>query len=198
MTTDGGKSGRRQSRDVRSSTILIADDERLTRDRIASGFRAAGWVVTVATSYKEALVTAARMPPAHAIVEQRFADGSGLDLIHRLSAIRPGLLAVVLTRYPSVAAAVQAMRLGFRDYLPKPLDWERLAPLFDLPPANPPARGANDTGSDASEPPSLARAEWEHIQATLFACGGNISAAARRLHLHRRSLQRKLQRNAPR
>jgi two-component system response regulator RegA len=137
------------------------------------------------------------MPPAHAIVEQRFADGSGLDLIERLSAMSPGLSAVVVTRYPSVAAAVQAMRLGFRDYLPKPLDWERLGHLFDLPSTDLRSRGSSDTGSDADERPSLARAEWEHIQATLFACGGNISAAARRLHLHRRSLQRKLQRNAP-
>jgi two-component system response regulator RegA len=178
------------------STVLIVDDDGVTRESLAGWFRTAGWQVRTATGCKEALEQALAGMPDHAIIEQRLADGSGLDLLCSLSAIRPGLSSIVLTRYPSVAAAVHAIRLGFRDYLPKPVAWERLSRLFGLPVPTFALPCQNDVSSDAS--PSLARIEWEHIEATMLACQGNISAAARRLRIHRRSLQRKLQRGAPR
>jgi two-component system response regulator RegA len=150
--------------------------------------------VRVASHCAEALGLAAAVLPEQAIVEQRLVDGSGLELLQRLRAISPSVSGVVLTRYPSIAAAVHAIRLGFRDYLPKPVDWGRLAGLYGVQPPPGARAPANDVDGDAC---TLARLEWEHIQAVLFDCQGNVSAAARVLGVHRRSLQRKLRRIAP-
>jgi two-component system response regulator RegA len=175
-------------------TVLIVDDDQPSRDAVAAWFREAGWHVRLTCRCADAVPAATLEPPDHLIVEQRLADGSGLDLLHRLRRVSPRLDAVVLTRYPSIAGAVHAIRLGFRDYLSKPIDWTHLARLFNLRPPGQVSEPANDTQQDAC---TLARIEWEHIQAVLFTCRGNISAAARRLGVHRRSLQRKLRRFAP-
>jgi two-component system response regulator RegA len=175
-------------------TVLIVDDDRAVREALARWFEASHWEVRAAARCAEALGLAAATLPEHAIVEQRLVDGSGLELLQRLRAISPAVSGVVLTRYPSIAAAVHAIRLGFRDYLPKPVDWGRLASLYGLRPPAGTRAPANDVDGDGC---TLARLEWEHIQAVLFDCGGNVSAAARVLGVHRRSLQRKLRRIAP-
>jgi two-component system response regulator RegA len=177
-------------------TILIVDDDSAARDLLARWFQGAGWQVRLADTCAVALGIAAVATPEQGIVEQRLPDGSGIDLLPRLRALSPGMTGVVLTRYPSIAAAVRAIRIGFRDYLAKPVDWVHLAALFGISPPSAPLRApANDTA--AEEARSLARMEWEHIQSVLFNCGGNVSAAARLLRVHRRSLQRKLRRIAP-
>lgn len=183
-----------------SPRVLIVDDDRLSRDRVAGWFRCAGWNVQVATTCAEALGIAAVALPGCGIVEQRLADGSGLDLFPRLRALSPDLDCVVFTRYPSIAGAVHAIRLGFRDYLAKPATREVVSALFGIAPSPPIAAAvppANDTAEEIPECQSLARVEWEHIQSVLFACCGNVSQAARLLGVHRRSLQRKLRRIAP-
>jgi two-component system response regulator RegA len=179
-------------------TVLIVDDDATARDGLAGWFRGAGWDARIATTCAEALGVAAVAMPDQSIIEARLADGSGLDLFPRLRAIRPGLSGVVLTRYPSIAGAVHAIRIGFRDYLAKPIDWVHMASLFELtpPPNTRSSSPANDTAIDP-ESYTLARVEWEHIQSVLFSCCGNISEAARVLGVHRRSLQRKLRRIAP-
>jgi two-component system response regulator RegA len=179
--------------------VLVVDDDVASRDLLASWFRSAGWGVRVAGTCAEALGIAAVALPDRSIIEQRLSDGSGLELFPRLQALRPGLSGVVLTRYPSIAAAVHAIRIGFRDYLAKPADWVHMASLFGITPPESPRRPspANDTLADGPESYTLARVEWEHIQAVLFSCCGNISEAARVLGVHRRSLQRKLRRIAP-
>jgi two-component system response regulator RegA len=114
---------------------------------------------------------------------------SGLEVVRELCAIDPTTKIVVLTGYGSIATAVEAMRRGATSYLPKPADADEiLVALADTPP--------QVTGGDFPAP-SLARAEWEHIQRVLADCGGNISEAARRLGLHRRSLQLKLRKYPP-
>jgi len=138
--------------------------------------------------------------PDYLIVEQKVCDGSGFDLLLRLKALNPAVKAIVLTRYPSIAAAVHAIRLGFQDYLAKPIEPRRVAALLGA--GATPAIGtnevvANDVFDADDEPASLARVEWEHIHAVLLDCRGNISEAARVLGLHRRSLQRKLRRLGP-
>src|SRR5262245_29119158 len=115
-----------------TSAILIVDDDVPTRESVVRWFHTARWRVTSAGGCAQAIEAAVVSAPTHAIVEQLLPDGSGLELLRRLRAIHPGISGVVLTRYPSVAAAVHAMRLGFRDYLPKPVDWRYLAGLFDL------------------------------------------------------------------
>lgn len=132
-------------------------------------------------------------PPAVLVAEQRFADGTAFDLLARVRETNPGLVAVVLTRSPSIAAAVHSIRVGFQDYLAKPTDPRRLEALF----GGSPAPAANDVTDLQDEPASLARVEWEHIHTVLLDCRGNISEAARVLGLHRRSLQRKLRRSRP-
>ena len=137
--------------------------------------------------------------PECLIVEQRLPDGSGFDLLPRIKALNPGVVGIVLTRTPAIAAAVHAIRSGFRDYLAKPIEARRLGAMLGIAGATQGATSAaNDVlGFEEEDSASLARVEWEHIHAVLLDCGGNISEAARVLGLHRRSLQRKLRRNSP-
>jgi two-component system response regulator RegA len=135
--------------------------------------------------------------PEYLIVEQRLPDGSGFDLLPRIRALNPSVVGVVLTRTPAIAAAVHAIRTGFRDYLAKPMEARRVGILLGLAAPGPGVSAANDVAFEEEESASLARVEWEHIHAVLIDCGGNISEAARVLGLHRRSLQRKLRRNSP-
>jgi two-component system response regulator RegA len=174
--------------------ILIVDDDLCAREALAQWFRGVGWMVNTVERCAQALCVAGAGAPDHLIVEQRLCDGSGPDLFLRLRALNPELSGVVVTRYPSIAGAVQAIRMGFRDYLAKPIDWRRMSDLFEMKVVGASDLPANDAG-EAS--PSLARVEWEHIHSVLLECRGNISAAARVLGLHRRSLQRKLRRVSP-
>jgi two-component system response regulator RegA len=180
--------------------MLIVDDDSAARESLAQWFRDARWNVRTATGCSNATALVAAAPPAVLLLEQRFADGSAFDLLARLRATNPTMIAVVLTRTPSIAAAVHAIRIGFRDYLAKPIDPRRLEALLGAyvgggdTPATP---AANDVVDFQGEPASLARVEWEHIHTVLLDCRGNISEAARVLGLHRRSLQRKLRRTRP-
>ncbi len=138
-----------------------------------------------AGSAAEAVVLARQSIPDAAIVDLRMAGAGGLDLIPRLLDISPDMRVVVLTGYGSIATAVEAVRRGAMNYLIKPLDADQILAAFDSDPAAHPPISQEST-------PSLARVEWEHIQRILTDCDGNISLAARKLGLHRRSLQRKL------
>jgi len=130
----------------------------------------------------EAVEIAARFRPQAAIVDLKMPGSSGLDLVPELTARCPGVQVVVLTGYGSIATAVEAVRRGAMNYLTKPLDADQILAAFDKEADAPSVEGT----------PSLARVEWEHIQRILHDCNGNISLAARKLGLHRRSLQRKL------
>ncbi len=127
--------------------------------------------------------------PTHALVDLRMPGGSGLDLLTDLLARLPELRVVMLTGYGSIANAVEAVRRGAVNYLTKPADLDMILAAF--------ARSAEQEEDQAYAPLSLARAEWEHIQRVLEDCGGNISQAAHKLGLHRRTLQRKLQKFPP-
>jgi two-component system response regulator RegA len=180
------------------SSILIVDDDACVRASMAQWFRDARWSVRTAERSVQAAAMAAHAPPSYLVVEQKLADGTGFDLLSKVRAVNPEVVAIVLTRYPSVAAAVHAIRMGFQDYLAKPIEPRRIAALFGA--ASDLGRrdgAANDVFEADDEPASLARVEWEHIHTVLLECGGNISEAARQLGLHRRSLQRKLRRVGP-
>jgi two-component system, response regulator RegA len=182
-----------------SLNVLIADDDPCVRTSLAQWFRDARWTVRTAERCVQAVALAGLAPPSHLVVEQRLPDGTGFDLLGRIRAMNPEVKAIVLTRYPSVAAAVHAIRMGFQDYLAKPIEARRIAALLGAGPALGCTEGAvaNDVYEADFEPASLARVEWEHIHTVLLDCGGNISEAARLLGLHRRSLQRKLRRLGP-
>jgi two-component system response regulator RegA len=162
--------------------ILVVDDDEVFRTRLVKALQARGIEAHGAGTAKAASDLAAQIQPQGAIVDLRMPGTSGLDVVSELKARLPALKVVVLTGYGSIATAVEAVRRGAVNYLTKPLDTDQILAAFDKDADAPPAESI----------PSLARVEWEHIQRILHDCNGNISLAARKLGLHRRSLQRKL------
>ena len=149
----------------------------------------------MAESVAQGLAQVRTQPPAYAVVDLRLEDGHGLDVVETLRGVREDARIVVLTGYGAIATAVEAVRLGAVNFIPKPADADDVVAAFEKYERGDTADGPAVTSSYRA--PSLARMEWEHIQRVLSDCGGNISESARRLGIHRRSLQRKLQRNAP-
>ncbi len=178
---------------VEQPTLLIVDDDPALRERLARAFGKRGFEVMVAGGRTEANAAANHDSPEFAIVDLKMTDGNGLEVVRDLIAIDPQTKVLVLTGYGSIATAVDAVKLGALSYLSKPADVDDILAAFD--------RGegeALDPSRIDYKAPSLARVEWEHINRVLADCGNNISEAARRLGIHRRSLQRKLQKYAPR
>ncbi|HUH01436.1 MAG TPA: response regulator [Kofleriaceae bacterium] len=174
-------------------SILLVDDDEVFRKRLARAFEERNYDVRAAGTFTEAVALAREESPEFAVVDMRMPGPSGLELVRELKKIDLATKIVVLTGYGSIATAVDAIRLGATHYLSKPADADDIVSAFargDAPPLDPP-------DPDYQEAPSLARAEWEHINRVLSDCGGNISEAARRLGIHRRSLQRKLQKYPP-
>jgi len=165
--------------------LLIVDDDERFRAALARAMGRRGFAPLAAATTDEALALLERHGMPRAIVDLRLADESGIELIEALLARRPELEIVILTAYASIATAVHAIKLGAVQYLAKPTDPDTIVAAFAGAPGRP-------EPAVAAGPPSLRRLEWEHIQQTLDQCGGNISAAARRLGVHRRTLQRKL------
>ena len=173
-------------------SILIVDDDEPFRRRLARAFEDRGYDVATAGNHDEAVEQARIDSPEMAVIDLRMPGKSGLELLQALRTIDPATKIVVLTGYGSIATAIDAVRLGATHYLPKPADADDIVAAFargESPPLEPP--------EPDYQAPSLARAEWEHINRVLSDCGGNISEAARRLGIHRRSLQRKLQKYPP-
>ncbi|APR85682.1 Dna binding response regulator PrrA (RegA) [Minicystis rosea] len=173
---------------VRSTrpSVLVVDDDEVYRTRLARAFAGRGFRVMEAADIEQALAQARITPADYAVIDLRLPGGSGLLVLDALKKIRPETNVVVLTGYGSIATAVDAVHRGATNFVPKPADVDDLLVAF--------ARGTHpaDRSVLEHEPPSLARAEWEHINRVLGDCGGNISQAARVLRIERRSLQRKL------
>jgi two-component system response regulator RegA len=173
-------------------SILIVDDDATFRARLARAFTDRGFEVRTASDATSAAALAAEESPELAVVDLRMPGQSGLELAQELLRIDPATKVVVLTGYGSIATAIEAMRLGAAHYLSKPADVDDILAAFarNGAPTLEPIGGERTT-------PALARAEWEHLNRVLTDCGGNISEAARRLGIHRRSLQRKLKKFPP-
>ena len=170
-------------------SILLVDDDVTLRERLARALRERGFDVRTAGSADEAMEQTRADSPEMAVIDLRMPGKSGLELLREMREHDPATRILVLTGYGSIATAVEATKLGAEGYLPKPVDADELLAAF--------ARSGAHPAPDHIVTPSLARAEWEHIQRVLVDCGGNISEAARRLGIHRRSLQRKLQKYPP-
>jgi two-component system response regulator RegA len=170
--------------------LLLVDDDDAFRESMELEFTDRGYTVYCARNHREALSMAAHRPE-FAVVDLRLGGERGLEVLRDLVERLPGIRAVVLTGYASIATAVEAMKLGAHHYVAKPVDPDALERALH--------RGAGDPNVPISEqPPSLALHEREYIESVLAASGGNISEAARRLGLHRQSLQRKLRKYPPR
>ena len=166
--------------------ILIVDDDEPFRLALRNAFVRRGYEVSLAGSLAEADATVRDHPPQYAVVDLRMPGGSGLDVVRALRGLAKPPQVVVLTGYGTIGTAVEAIRLGAVNYLNKPADADEIeAALQGKRPPLP------------SEVPSLDRQEWEYLNRILADCNGNISEAARRLKMHRRTLQRKLQKHPP-
>ena len=168
--------------------VLLIDDDEVFVHVLGRALATRGFEVASARDGAEALARCADFQPRHIVLDLKLGSESGLSLIPRLAAARPGVRILLLTGYASIATAVEAIKRGAHDYLAKPVDADQVAQAL---------LGHAGANADSSEhlpdaPPPLKRLEWEHIQRVLNECDGNISEAARRLGLHRRTLQRKL------
>ena len=175
--------------------ILLVDDDATFRTRLARALASRGFETFEADRADSAVEVAKQAKPSRAIVDLRMPGKSGIELISDLFALDSEMQIVVLTGYGSIATAVEAVRRGAIDYLSKPVDTEQILASFERDAGGEPSPAEKSV--QAEPPPSLARVEYEHIQRILADCGGNISEAARRLGIHRRSLQRKLSKLPP-
>lgn len=170
-------------------SLLIVDDDGPFRNRLARAMERRGFDVVAVESVSLGIEVAQESAPAFAVVDLRLADGSGLDVVSAIRDARPEARIIMLTGYGNIATAVAAVKAGAVDYLPKPADADAIeaALLADgrplpIPPEN---------------PMSADRVRWEHIQRVFEQCDRNVSETARRLKMHRRTLQRILNKHAP-
>jgi two-component system response regulator RegA len=168
-------------------SILVVDDDEIFRERLARALRARGYTVTEAGDCSAAFDAVGARSFDRAIIDLRLPSGSGLTVVRALKEAQPELAIVVLTGYGSIATALEAMRLGATHYLQKPAGVDAILAGFERP-----ETAAEPDRIAAHDVPTLAQVEWDHINRVLADSGGNVSEAARRLGMHRRSLQRKL------
>ena len=171
-------------------SLLIVDDDAPFRIRLARAMERRGFDVVAVDSVSLGIEVAQESAPAFAVVDLRLADGSGLDVVAALRDAKPEARIVMLTGYGNIATAVAAVKAGAVDYLPKPADADAIesALLVD----------GRPLPSPPDNPMSADRVRWEHIQRVFEQCDRNVSETARRLKMHRRTLQRILNKHAPR
>lgn len=170
-----------------AAELLLVDDDPVFGRVLATALGRRGFQVTLAASVAQARELLPQLRVSHAVLDLRLPDGSGLELVPLLRERLPQVRIVVLSGYASIPTAIDAIKLGATYYLAKPVDADAVVRAFDAGDAALPAISALP-----AEPPSVRRVEWEHLQRVLKDCDGNVSAAARALRMHRRTLQRKL------
>ncbi len=165
--------------------LLLVDDDLTFCEVLGQALEKRGFTVFTAKDLEEALTLAEEHDPEYAVIDLRIGQESGLVLVERLKALDENTRIVMLTGYASIATAVEAIKLGAMHYLTKPADADEIVAALH--------RESGDSGvAPSPQPISVKRLEWEHLQKVLMECNGNISAAARALGMHRRTLQRKL------
>ena len=171
-------------------SLLIVDDDKAFLQRLGRAMEQRGFIVETADSVVAAIGKAKAHPPAYAVVDMRLGDGNGLDVIEEIRARRDDTRAIILTGYGNIATAVTAVKLGALDYLAKPADADDIFAAL--------TRSADEKAPPPENPMSADRVRWEHIQRVYESCNRNVSETARRLNMHRRTLQRILAKRAPR
>jgi two-component system response regulator RegA len=168
-------------------SLLIVDDDKSLLQRLAHAMEGCGFTVTTAESVSDGLLQVEKAAPAFAVVDMRLGDGNGLDVISAIKKRRPEARAIILTGYGNITSAVNAVKLGAVDYLAKPVDADDVTA----------ALLGNKKIELPENPMSAARVRWEHIQRVYELSDRNVSETARRLNMHRRTLQRILRKRAP-
>jgi two-component system response regulator RegA len=175
--------------DFADKSLLIVDDDNPLRDRLARAMEKKGFQVSQAQNAKEGVKEAQKLPPAFAVVDLRLGDGSGLEVVKEIRKLKEDSKIVMLTGYGNIPTAVAAVKAGAIDYIPKPADADDVENALLAQPeskANPP-----------ENPMSADRVKWEHIHRVFELCNRNVSETARRLKMHRRTLQRILSKRSP-
>lgn len=172
-------------------SLLLVDDDKPFLQRLARAMEGRGFQVRTADTVRDGIAMVKASPPAYAVVDMRLGDGNGLDVIDAIRQARPDTRAVVLTGYGNIASAVTAVKLGAIDYLAKPADADEVFAALTR-------SGAGGRAELPENPMSADRVRWEHIQRVYEMCDRNVSETARRLNMHRRTLQRILAKRAPR
>tara|TARA_B100000700_G_C14837835_1_gene757699 strand:- start:201 stop:773 length:573 start_codon:yes stop_codon:yes gene_type:complete len=189
MRTEQEKKTIQKIGDFADKTLLIVDDDSPFRDRLARAMEKKGFQVTQAESVKAGINQAKNSPPAFAVIDLRLNDGSGLEVVKVLQQLKKDSRIIMLTGYGNIPTAVAAVKAGAIDYIPKPADADDVENALLAAPeskANPPA-----------DPMSADRVKWEHIHRVFELCNRNVSETARRLKMHRRTLQRILSKRSP-
>ncbi|MCW5697114.1 MAG: ActR/PrrA/RegA family redox response regulator transcription factor [Bauldia sp.] len=171
-------------------SLLIVEDDRPFLQRLARAMQERGFTVDTAETVADGIAKVEAAPPAYAVVDMRLSDGNGLDVVQALRARREDARAIVLTGYGNIATAVTAVKLGAVDYLAKPADADDVYAALTAQDSDRPTLPENPMSAD--------RVRWEHIQRIYEMCDRNVSETARRLNMHRRTLQRILAKRAPR
>ncbi|MBI1391228.1 MAG: ActR/PrrA/RegA family redox response regulator transcription factor [Alphaproteobacteria bacterium] len=171
------------------ASMLIVDDDEPLRRRLGRALERRGFTVMLAGGVKEAVLIAAANPPAFAVVDLRLEDGDGLEVVNAIHAKREDCRVVILTGYGNIATAVAAVKAGAIDYLSKPADADDVVKAL--------LAGDGERPEPPENPMSADRVRWEHIQRVYELCDHNVSETARRLGMHRRTLQRILAKRAP-
>ena len=170
--------------------LILVDDDAPLRRSLQRALERRGFMVYAADSLKAGINLAHSVKPEYAVIDLRLEDGSGIELVRRLRELHPKVRVVILTGYGNIATAVTAVKLGAIDYLSKPADADEIHAAL--------TRTAGERAAPPENPMSADRVRWEHIQRVYEMCDRNVSETARRLNMHRRTLQRILAKRAPR
>jgi len=175
---------------VTDKTLMILDDDAPLRGRLRRAMEVRGFEVMDDGTVQEGVEMVRKTPPAYAILDMKLEDGTGLTLVQELRKKRTDCRIVMLTGFGNIATAVAAVKAGALDYLPKPADPDQITAAL--------TQSGDEMPPPPQDPMSADRVRWEHIQRVYEQCGRNVSETARRLRMHRRTLQRILSKHAPR
>ena len=189
MRTEQEKTNTQKIADFADKTLLIVDDDNPLRNRLARAMEKKGFKVTQAESVKGGINEAKNSPPAFAVIDLRLGDGNGLEVVKEIRKLKNDSKVIMLTGYGNIPTAVEAVKAGAIDYIPKPADADDVEnALLALP---------ESKAVPPQNPMSADRVKWEHIHRVFELCNRNVSETARRLKMHRRTLQRILSKRSP-
>ena len=189
MRTEQEKTNLQKISDFADKSLLIVDDDNPLRDRLARAMGKKGFHVTQAESVEKGINQAKNSPPAFAIIDLRLGDGSGLKVVEEIKKYKKDSRVVMLTGYGNIPTAVEAVKAGAIDYIPKPADADDVENALLASPRS--------KAIPPKDPMSADRVKWEHINRIFELCNRNVSETARKLKMHRRTLQRILSKKSP-
>ena len=189
VRTEQEKTDTKKIANFADKSLLIVDDDNPLRDRLSRAMEKKGFKVAQAESVKQGLIMAKNSPPAFAVVDLRLNDGNGLEVVKEIQKLKKNSRIILLTGYGNIPTAVAAVKAGAIDYIPKPADADDIENALLASP--------DSKAQPPENPMSADRVKWEHIHRVFELCNRNVSETARRLKMHRRTLQRILSKRSP-